>query len=262
MISIQGTGPVVAAAIHAGHHLRPEVEEWMALDDLSRLREEDPYTDVWTLPADIRILNETSRFEVDVNRPRERAVYLTPEEAWGLKVWKGALPRDLIEHSLKKYDAFYQEVEKTLTELQDRVGHFVVLDLHSYNHIRPNPDSPPADPDLNPKVIVGTSNMDLKRWAPVVDRLIRDLRSFDFFGRSLDVRENVKWRGGVFSRWIHTRFPQYGCCFAIEFKKTFMNEWTGALDAEKHSALGQAIKKALPGLVQELGKVKMSKTIS
>jgi len=256
MIAIQGTGPVVAAAIHAGHNLRKEVEEWMALNDKARLREEDPYTDAWTSVADIRIIGETSRFELDVNRQRAHAIYLTPEEAWGLKVWKGSLPGDLIECSLKKYDAFYREATKILSELQERTGPFVVLDLHSYNQIRPDPDSPPADPELNPEVIVGTSNMDRKRWAPVVDRLIGNLRSFDFFGRRLDVRENVKWTGGAFSQWIHNTFPKYGCSFAIEFKKIFMNEWTGELYPELHEAIGRALRHAVRGLTQELKNLK------
>ena len=256
MIAIQGAGPIVATAIHAGHNLREEVAKQMALDDKARLREEDPYTDAWTSVADIRIIVETSRFELDVNRPRGHAIYLTPEEAWGLKVWKEKLPRDLIERSLNKYEAFYQEVEEILSELQERGGPFVVLDLHSYNQIRPMPDSPPADPELNPEVIVGTSNMDRKRWAPVVDRLIGDLRSFDFLGRSLDVRENVKWTGGAFSQWIHDTFPKYGCSFAIEFKKIFMNEWTGELYPELHETIGRALQHAIPGLVQELKKLK------
>ena len=30
-----------------------------------------------------------SRFEVDLNRPREEAVYRVPEDCWGLDVWRG-----------------------------------------------------------------------------------------------------------------------------------------------------------------------------
>ena len=39
------TGPVVAAAVHAGHGLRPEIAEAIVLDDAERFREEDPFTD-------------------------------------------------------------------------------------------------------------------------------------------------------------------------------------------------------------------------
>jgi hypothetical protein len=37
----RGDGPLVAAAIHDGHAVRPELNEWLALDDGQRLREED-----------------------------------------------------------------------------------------------------------------------------------------------------------------------------------------------------------------------------
>ena len=254
MISIHGERPLVATAIHAGHKLRPQVAEWIKLDEKTRLREEDPYTDAWTKAGDLRIVVENSRFQVDMNRKRQRAVYLKPDHAWGLQVWKDNLPRQVVENSLQEYDDFYAEVKNAFTELQNSVGPFVVLDLHSYNHIRPNPDSPPADPEKNPEVIVGTSNMNRRRWAPVVERLISDLQSFDFLGRHLDVRENVKWAGGQFSQWIHNTFPRYGCSFAIEFKKTFMDEWTGELYPERHEAIGRALESAVPGILEELQK--------
>ena len=33
------------------------------------------------------------------------------------------------------------------------------------------------------------------------------MRSYDYFGRRLDVRENVKFFGGQLPRWIHENFP-------------------------------------------------------
>jgi len=255
MIEMTENGRIVATAIHAGHQLREEVRELCALDDQARLREEDPYTDAWTEVGDIRITREVSRFETDVNRPLEKAVYIKPEDAWGLQLWKHDPPGDMIERSLAGYDAFYKEVEEIFRELEERVGRFVVLDLHSYNHIRPTPDSPPADPEKNPEVIVGTSNMNRAKWAPVVDRLIEDLRSFDFSGRRLDVRENVKWSGGHFSQWIHNTFPRSGCSFAIEFKKFFMDEWSGELFPREHQSILEALRSCLPGLRETLDRM-------
>jgi len=40
---------------------------------------------------------------------------------------------------------------------------------------------------------------------PLVERFVADLRACDFGGRSLDVRENVKYRGGHFTRWVRFR---------------------------------------------------------
>ena len=39
---IEGDSPIVAAAIHNGHELRPELEAFMGADPEDRRREEDP----------------------------------------------------------------------------------------------------------------------------------------------------------------------------------------------------------------------------
>ena len=82
----EGDGPLVAAPVHDGHALHDEVAAIMALSDLGRLREEDPFTGGWTAIAPTRIIGRRSRFEVDLNRPRDKAFYRRPEDAWGLDV--------------------------------------------------------------------------------------------------------------------------------------------------------------------------------
>ena len=250
-----GESPLVAAAIHDGSAVRSEVANLLALDELERLREEDPYTSAWTFIAPTRIICFRSRFEVDLNRPREQAVYSKPEDAWGLTVWKERLPNEVLEQSLAEYDAFYDQVEHVLRRLADRHGRVVVLDLHSYNCRRQGANGPPADPQENPDVNIGTGTMDRSRWAPIVDRFIRDLAEFDFLGRHLDVRENVKFGGGNFSRWIHEAFPTSVCSLAIEVKKFFMDEWTGEVDQTQLHAIGQALRKAAAGILEVLMKL-------
>lgn len=75
---------LVATAIHAGHDIRPEVSSLLTLDEAARLREEDPFTDRIAACADSRVLVFRSRFEVDLNRGRDDAVYRTPDDCWGL----------------------------------------------------------------------------------------------------------------------------------------------------------------------------------
>jgi N-formylglutamate deformylase len=250
----EGQDPVVAVALHDGHELREEVAAIMALSEADRLREEDPYTGTWTGLASTRLIPCRSRFEVDLNRARKRAIYRTPEDAWGLEVWKRPLPDDVVDRSLADYDAFYAEGHRILSEMVRRHGYFVVLDLHSYNHRRGGKDGDPADPQANPEVNVGTGTLDRKRWGDLVDRFISDLRSFEFLGRNLDVRENVRFRGGHFSRWIHENFSGCGCCLAIEFKKFFMDEWTGELIPEESGAISRALRSTLAGLNEQLEK--------
>jgi hypothetical protein len=104
-------------------------------------------------------------------------------------------------------------------------------------------------------VNIGTGTMDRALWAPLVERFIADLRAFDFMGRHLDVRENVKFRGGYFPRWTHETFPATGCAIAIEFKKFFMDEWTGEPDHAQVEAIRLALQSTVPGVLEELEKL-------
>lgn len=254
--SHEGDSPLVAAAIHDGHDLRDEVAALMALPESERLREEDPFTGVWAAVAPTRLVGRRSRFEVDLNRPREQAVYRTPQDAWGLHVWKRDPPADLVERSLGQYDEFYAHALDLLGRVARRHGRFFVYDLHCYNHRRTGPDGPPADAAGNPEVNIGTGALaDRDRWAPLIDRFMSDLRAFDFRGRHLDVRENVKFRGGAFSRTIHDAFPERGLSVAIDFRKFFMDEWTGKPDPAQLDAIAGALQATVPSVLEELVKL-------
>jgi len=250
----RGPGPLIAVANHHGDALRPEVAEFMALDPAARLYEEDPYTGAWAEVVPSYQIAQHSRFEVDLNRPRESAVYLTPGDAWGLEVWKEPLPAAMIEQSLGHYDVYYAALEQLCREKESKYGGFVILDLHSYNHRRQGPAGPEADLAGNPEVNIGTGTMDRRRWGTLVDRFMTELREFDCLGHQLDVRENIKFVGRQFPKWVHTKFPQTGCAIAIEFKKFFMDEWSGELDQVLHAAIKQALASTLPGLEEELSR--------
>jgi len=252
---MEGNAPIVATAIHNGHEVRDEVGKLLALSEAERLREEDPFTGFWTDVAETRIVSHYSRFQVDLNRPRDKAVYITPEDAWGLNVWKKKPSRVLIDRSLQEYDEFYSITRFVLSRLIERFGRVVVLDLHTYNHRRGGPGSPPANPGDNPEINVGTGSMDRVRWAPVVERFVSELTNHDFLGRQLDVRENVKFRGGQLSRWAHQIFPSSVCALAVEVKKIFMDEWTGVLDLTAFSAVHKALAATVPGITEELNEI-------
>jgi hypothetical protein len=247
-----GNDPIIATAIHDGHKIREEVMKSFSIDESSRLREEDPFTGQWTSVANNRIIVRTSRFEMDLNRSREKAVYIKPEDAWGLNIWKKSPGTDVVNRSLAKYDSFYSEVYEIFMDLKRRFGKFVVFDLHSYNHRREGPDVQPADPTLNPEVNIGTGTMDRKRWERVIDRFIKDLSDYDYLGRKLDVRENIKFFGGQFPKWTHEHFPESACVLSVEFKKFFMDEWSGTADEEQIKTIARALGHTVPGVLAEL----------
>lgn len=247
-----GKSPLVASALHHGHDAQPEVESLFAIDEPARLHEEDPHTGEWTQIAKTQIVALRTRFEVDLNRPRDKAVYLDPEDAWGLNVWKNRPDARLLQRLYAQYDEFYAHVHSVLSELLSEYRHVVVYDLHTYNHRRDGADSPPLDWRLNPEINVGTGTMDREFWGAIVERFMGDLRKYDFGGRSLDVRENVRFRGGNFAKWIHETFPRRVCCLAIEVKKFFMDEWSESALPEEVEKIYHALKSTLPGVEEEL----------
>ena len=135
-IGLLGPTPIVTAAIHDGHQLSEEISKLIALDDDEQLREEDPYTGIWAGVSKNHIISNISRFEFDLNRPPEKAIYLTPEDAWGLQVWKRQLPEEILEKSRARYAEFYRIIHQGIEGLVERFGTIVILDLHSYNYRR------------------------------------------------------------------------------------------------------------------------------
>lgn len=245
------TLPLVMTAIHAGHDLRPEVADRMALDPHARRREEDPFTDRITRAGGLSINVHRSRFEVDLNRARSACVYVTPEQAWGLDVWQGPLTHEQVERSRRLHDAFYAMLGGFLDDIAAR-DRFVVLDVHSYNHRRDGQHAPPAPRADTPEINIGTGSLDRGRWGHVVDRFMEQLGDQVVAGHHLDVRENVAFEGGYLSQWVHERYPERGCALAVELKKVFMDEWTGAPDDSHLDELTTAFATSVPLLLGEL----------
>ena len=248
-LSSLGPGPLVATAIHDGHSARFEVRRRFAITEQERLREEDPHTALLTDIAPTRFIGLRTRFEVDLNRPRDKAVYLRPEDCWDIRLWTKPPSQAMISRSLQAYDAFYASVESALDAILSQYGRCVVLDIHSYNHRRGGPDAPPAPQDENPDINIGTGSAP-SRWRPVIDGFMERLSAFDYLGRQLDVRENVKFRGGHFPQWIHERFGGSALAIAVEAKKFWMDEWTGAVDYKQLEALRAALLFAAAPLAE------------
>ncbi|MBN2715283.1 MAG: N-formylglutamate amidohydrolase [Deltaproteobacteria bacterium] len=255
----RGDSPFIAFAIHAGHWLRTEIKSTIALEDDVQLREEDPYTDRWAAIAPTSIIVERSRFEVDFNRSREESVYLTKEQAWGLDVWREPPDAELVEHSRQEWDLFYEEIKTTLSAIERTHGRFIVLDFHSYNHRRDGKDAKPADERRNPVVNLGTGALDRKLWKPIIDTFIETVSGFKLDGKKLDVRENVKFKGGYLSRWIVENFPESACVLAIDVKKVFMDEWSGELYEDRMNLFRDAFVAAMDKMALALKQVQRKK---
>ncbi len=229
---------VLATAIHDGHGLRPEIAAAIRLDEAGRLREEDPYTGQAAAAAPTHVIAGRSRFEVDLNRGEDEAFYRTPEQAWGLDVWREPPAQALVDGSLRLHRAFYAMMGQLLDDIRDAHGAYALIDVHSYNHRRDGADAAPMPQDDAPDINIGTFSMPRERWAFLLDPLMEAMRGFDFNGRRLDVRENVAFQGrGALTRFVHERHPEHGCAIALEFKKFFMDEWNGQPDPGELAAM-------------------------
>jgi N-formylglutamate amidohydrolase len=250
-------GQFVATAIHNGHDIRPDFAAEVILPEADRLREEDPRTDEIGALIPARVVVHRSRFEVDLNRTREESVYRSSEEAWGLDVIRHApLDEVLVAGSLAVYDAFYAELARRLDQVAER-GPFVVFDVHSYNHRRDGADAAVAPVEDNPEVNVGTGSLDRDRFGGVVDAFITSLEASATTAGPLDVRENIRFRGRQLAAWTHARYRGRGIVLALEFKKTFMDEWTGQVDAARIDELARALADTVPPVEAALREVRM-----
>jgi N-formylglutamate amidohydrolase len=223
---------VIATAVHNGHELRPGLARLVALDEPTRLREEDPHTGSIARRFDNNVVVHRSRFEVDLNRERGEAIYQTPDDAWGLDVWQEALDEGEIADSRRLYDRFYADLALALDRLVEMQGGFILYDIHSYNHRRSGSEGD-ADPvEESPIVNLGTGSLPA-RWKGIADTFVESARDMSFSGNPLDVRENVRFEGRHVAAWVHENYGQNGCALAIELKKVFMDEWSGEVYSDR-----------------------------
>lgn len=248
-----GQGPVVATAIHDGHAVRESLRPWMVISEEDRRREEDPLTSVWSTVGDTQVRVHTSRFQVDLNRPRDKAISSDPADTWGLHVWDDTLPPGEIERSLETYDLFYRTVESVMDALIARWGRILLLDIHSYNHRRDGAQAPAAESAANPEIDLGVTTLDRGRYGVLVDCFAQALREAPVRGRSPDVRENVRYEGGGhFPEWLYRTYGERVCAISLEYKKIYMDEWTGQADIavvdDLRAGLRAAVEAARPEL--------------
>ncbi|MGB1283212.1 MAG: hypothetical protein ACPG44_01985, partial [Polaribacter sp.] len=95
-IKIDKYVPYVCGAVHDGHQFRKELWEFCIHTEYERWFEEDPATKEMVKSHPIVLAGMDSRFEYDLNRAPETAIY---EDAWGKKLWHKSLPKNQREKS-------------------------------------------------------------------------------------------------------------------------------------------------------------------
>ncbi|MBB4659983.1 N-formylglutamate amidohydrolase [Parvularcula dongshanensis] len=221
-------GPVLATAVHAGHVIREELKPYLAISEIDQRREEDPMTGIWSTVGDDAFRSYDSRFQCDLNRPRDKAVYRTPDDAWGLTVWKELPPEEMLERSLAAWDDFYEMMATWIEGLIAECGKVLILDIHSYNHRRDGADAEPAPGKDNPDIDLGVTTLDRDRFGSVLEAVKGPLMETPARGHYPDVRENVRYPdGGHWPEWVFANYGDDVATITLEYKKFYMDEWSG-----------------------------------
>lgn len=231
--------PLWSFAIHNGHHIDQQLLPYMKLEDAERLREEDPFTaEIADIGVNQLILG-TSRFQLDINRTMEDSVYLRPDQAWGLNVWDKTLPTPLLSSLYQQHTELYSLIEQQLEYTLKKFGYFEVLDIHSYNACRTHP-ADRIDEQHHPQINLGTY-YNHPKWKNHALEILDFSKSQNLYGDPIDIRENIKFKGGNLAQHLINCFGDQGCIWSIEFRKDFMDEWTGTAYPERIKACRQLL---------------------
>jgi len=233
--------PSLAAAIHAGHRVRPELLPLMALSEAGRLYEEDAATEQFVADCPNALWALDSRAEYDLNRPAELALPLTPERFWGTRVYAGQPDAAMNAHGLAKHEAFYRFLASVAHVLVQRCGALVVYDVHSYNIGRQRAKGMANPPEFN----LGTALLDRARWGRDIDAWLELLASVAIPGAPVRVSENEVFSGqGELCRRL-TGWDERILVLPTEISKVYMDEDAGELRIERVLALRRQLAAAM-----------------
>ena len=221
----------LGVALHAGHRVRPDVLKMMVVSEPDRYREEDPHTDLFIKDFPVRIMALDSRFEYDLNREPERSIYSSEQGIWGLDIWKSDLDGQMREFTLQKHKEFYDLVDLVVEYLLIRYEHLLVYDMHSYCYQREQKQQWYDDP--RPEINLGTVAVNRTLFAPIIEPLMKFLGENKIDNHPIRVGENAVFPGGYLSRRLSSEHYDNVLVMALEYKKLFMDEWTGEVYEDK-----------------------------
>ncbi|TYA59046.1 N-formylglutamate amidohydrolase [Formosa maritima] len=235
-LKIDSYVPYACAAIHDGHQFRKDLWENCLHNEYDRWYEEDPETKNMIASHPIVLAGCDSRFEYDLNRPPEEAVF---ETAWGKQLWKKQLPKDIKQKSLNKHLDFYKVVHALIAKLEEKFGVCVVYDMHSYNWKRWDREVPTWN--------LGTSNIDTKRFGGIVELWRQSLSEINFPN---DIKSSAKindtFQGnGYFLKYITKNFKNT-LVLATEIAKVYCDEVNQIIYPEVVATVIDELKIRLP----------------
>jgi uncharacterized protein (TIGR02421 family) len=227
--------PYICFAIHNGGNFRTELREKLNISKMERWHEEDPYTWRFIESLPLRIVVHDSRYEYDLNRTPEDALYDT---AWGKKVWKSQLSEEEKLYSLQKHSDFYRVVDTLVLKLENDFGGALIYDIHSYNFKKYGGNS--DYPTFN----IGTERIDPK-YRKNINKFLKELEKIDLLPLYNRVAENEVFFGrGYLLSHIMSKFDK-SLVYAVEIKKIYVDEESGDEYPDIIDKIGIGLKKAI-----------------
>ncbi|UKN03203.1 flavohemoglobin expression-modulating QEGLA motif protein [Paracrocinitomix mangrovi] len=226
--------PYVCTAIHDGHNFRSELLDNIIHSDYERWYEEDPKTLDFISSFPIVIAGKDSRFEYDLNRPPETAVY---KDAWGKPVWKKPLTERERETSLSKHTNFYRVIHALVTKLEKLFKASVVYDIHSYNYKRHKRQVPVFN--------IGTANINRRKYAVVKNDFLKGLASIEIPHVKNITAENDVFQGnGYLLKYVTEHFDNT-LVLATEVSKVYCDEETGEYFSQVIDSIREGFKRVI-----------------
>ena len=234
-IKIDEYVPYVCGAVHDGHQFRKELWDNCIHTEYERWFEEDPATKEMVKSHPIVIAGCDSRFEYDLNRAPETAIYT---DAWGKQLWHNPLPENQQKKSLQKHTNFYKVVKALLSKLEEKFGICIVYDMHSYNWKRWSREVPTWN--------LGTSNVDNNRFGKEIESWREILEKMPLPNRIKSTSKiNDTFQGnGYFLKYITQNFKNT-LVLATEIAKVYCDELTQTMYPEVVVAVEKYLRTEL-----------------
>ncbi len=226
----------ICAAVHDGHQFRKELWNNCLHTEYERWYEEDPCTKQMVQQHPIVIAGCDSRFEYDLNRAPETAIY---EDAWGKELWKKPLQPEIRDRSLEKHHNFYKVVHALVAKIESKYGSAIVYDMHSYNWRR-------WDREV-PVINLGTTNINNDKYGLFATSWCSTLSEIDLSNWvNVTAAINDTFQGnGYFLKYITNHFKNT-LVLATEFSKIYCHELDYIIYPEIVSAIEHELYLRLP----------------
>ncbi len=234
-LKIDAYVPYLCAAIHNGHQFRNELWSKCLHTEYDRWYEEDPETKTMVQTHPIVLAGNDSRFEYDLNREPEKAIY---QDAWGKQLWNEPLTNSEKQKSLQKHQNFYKVVFALVSKLEQKFGSIIAYDMHSYNWRRWDREVPVFN--------LGTSNLDTKRFGKDIELWRKYLEEIQLpNGIKTTSKINDVFQGnGYFLKYITHNFKNT-LVLATEVSKIYCNEYDEIIFPEVVEAIEKGLQNKL-----------------